>query len=108
MDDNYSIIFSTCPDFKIAEDLARALIEKKVAACVNILPSITSVYSWQGKVEMDQEVLLMIKTRRECFESVETLILELHPYELPELVSVSIDKALPEYLSWINENVEIK
>ena len=108
MDDKYSIILNTCPDINIAEALASALVEKKLAACVNILPGITSVYSWQGKIEKGKEVLLVIKTRRECYESVEALIREQHPYELPEVVSVSIEKALPEYLSWINENVAIK
>ncbi|MDH5217622.1 MAG: divalent-cation tolerance protein CutA [Gammaproteobacteria bacterium] len=108
MDAKYDIVLNTCPDEVVAESLASALVEKKLAACVNILPGITSVYSWQGKIEKDKEVLLVIKTRRECYESVETLIREQHPYELPEIVSVSIDTALPEYLSWINENVAIK
>lgn len=108
MDKKYSVIFNTCPNSDVAAEVASALVEKKLAACVNILPGITSVYSWQGKIEKDQEVLLVIKTESECYEAVQAEICKLHPYELPEVVSVSIDKALPDYLSWISENVAIK
>jgi periplasmic divalent cation tolerance protein len=106
--ENYLIVFNTCPSQDVAETVASALVEKNLAACVNILPGITSVYSWQGKIEKDREVLLMIKTHHERYGAVEEEICKLHPYELPEVVSVSIDKALPDYLSWISENLAIK
>lgn len=108
MDQQYSVIFNTCPDEKVAEQLASKLVESKLAACINILPGITSVYSWKGKIEKDREVLLLIKTRKESYVQVEAMIKEFHPYELPEVISVSVDQALPSYLSWINENTLIK
>ncbi|MDH5544668.1 MAG: divalent-cation tolerance protein CutA [Gammaproteobacteria bacterium] len=106
MSTEYRIVLNTCPNRDVAEKLAMALVEKKLAACVNIVPGVTSVYSWQGKIEIDSEVLLVIKTHDDMYLAVERLVRELHPYELPEVVSVPIDKALPQYLSWIDENIE--
>lgn len=104
----YQLLFSTCPDQKCAENLARILIEKKLAACVNILPGLTSVYSWQGQIETAQEHLLIIKTRKDQYQSVETSIRSNHPYELPEIIAVPIDQGLPEYLQWIDSCLSAK
>lgn len=100
----YSLIFCTCPDQTIAENLANSLVEEALAACVNIVSGITSVYQWQGKREMGTEVLLLIKTRDELYSQLEKRITELHPYELPEIISVSLNEGFPAYLDWITQN----
>jgi len=98
----YQIILCTCPNKETAETIARQLVESKLAACVNILPSITSIYQWQGAIETAQEQLLLIKSRNDRYLELEKRIQSLHPYELPEIVSVSVNHALPGYLKWID------
>ena len=88
-----------------ARNIARVLIERRVAACVNIVPRVTSVYRWQEKVEEAEEWLLVIKTNAAAFESVRAAIAELHTYELPECISVGIDAGSTEYLNWIENSV---
>lgn len=98
----HQIIFCTCPDQKSAEEIAGHLITLKLAACVNIVPGISSVYEWQGKIETSQEYLLLIKSHTDKYEAIEDSIKSRHPYELPEIIAVSIERGLPEYLQWIN------
>jgi len=98
----YQIILCTCPNNETAETIARQLVESQLAACVNILPSVTSIYQWQGEIETAQEHLLLIKSRNDKYPELENRIQSLHPYELPEIVSVPIDQALPDYLKWID------
>jgi periplasmic divalent cation tolerance protein len=95
------IVISNAPDREVALRIAHALVERKLAACVNILAPCTSVYRWQGKVETANEIPLLIKTRAEIYEDVETAIRSLHPYELPEIVAVPVGQGLPEYLEWV-------
>lgn len=97
-----SLILNTCPDQATAERLAGALVERGLAACVNIVPGVQSVYRWQGQVEKAGELLLLIKTRADAFDAVRDCIIELHPYELPEVIAVTIDHGLKAYLQWIN------
>ena len=104
----HQIIFCTCPDQKSAEDIAGRLINQKIAACVNIVPGITSVYEWQGKVETSQEHLLLIKSHIDKYEAIESIVTSHHPYELPEIIAVPIERGLPEYLQWINTCLSIK
>ncbi len=104
----HQLIFCTCPDQKSAEDIAGHLINQKMAACVNIVPSITSMYEWQGKVETSQEHLLLIKSHTDKYEALASLIKSHHPYELPEIIAVPIERGLPEYLQWINTCLSIK
>lgn len=104
--DNYCIIFCTCPDVASSEKIAGELVEKHLAACVNLIPNITSVYQWQGNLEKSQEFLLVIKTRSKMFESVEKAILGLHPYELPEIISIPLQEGFSNYLSWIDDNID--
>ena len=98
------LVFTTCPDAATARRIADALVEQGLAACVNILPGLQSVYRWQGKIEHDDELLLIIKTQRDCYPALEAAILALHPYELPEIVTVPLDGGLPAYLDWINSS----
>jgi len=96
------IIFCTCPDKTTAKNLARLLVEKKLAACVNILPGITSVYAWEGKIESVQEHLLLIKSTKDKYQAIETTLFDQHPYEIPEIIAVPVQRGLSEYLDWID------
>ena len=98
----YQIILNTCPDRDSAIKIANILIEEELAACVNIIPGLTSVYKWKGELKTGTEVLLMIKTRATLYSQVESRIQDLHDYELPEILSVSIERGLPPYLDWID------
>ncbi len=90
----------------VAEKIATALVEQRLAACVNIVPNLTSVYRWQGKIEKDNEILLLIKTTQQHYPSLETAIRQLHPYELPEILAVTVKEGLPDYLDWITTSLE--
>ena len=95
------ICLNTCPDATSAERIATALVEERLAACVNLLPGLHSIYRWQGQVESADEVLLMIKTTAEAYPALQQRLLALHPYELPELLAVEPAAGLPAYLGWI-------
>ena len=96
------IVITNTPNREVALKIARMLIERKLAACVNILAECTSVYRWQGKLETATEVPLMIKTRAAIYDDVEAAIKSLHPHELPEIVAVAIERGLPDYLDWVS------
>ena len=98
---NALICFCTCPDADTAERIATALVDERLAACVNLLPGVRSVYRWQDQVEHADEVLLLLKTMPEHFDSLKARLLELHPYELPEVLAVETDHAHPDYLLWV-------
>ena len=100
------IILSTAGSKKEAQKIARGLVERKLAACVNIVGPIESVYRWKGAVNTSKEFLLVIKTTAEACERVGYLIRMLHSYELPECVELAIEGGLPKYLEWIGKSVE--
>jgi periplasmic divalent cation tolerance protein len=100
------LAFSTCGSAEEAAKIARALVESRAAACVNVVPGLHSVYRWKGSVEEASEWLLVIKTTRERFEFVRTQLRELHSYELPELVALPVVDGLESYLDWISASVE--
>ncbi len=100
---NNCIIYCTVPNEFNANLIATTLVEENLAACVNILPSVTSVYKWEGIVQNDNELLLVIKTREEKFEEIESKIKSLHEYNLPEIISVPIIKGSEEYQNWIQK-----
>ena len=102
----HCIVFCTLPDAAAAERLAGALVERGLAACVNIVPGLTSVYRWKGRIERDSEVLAIIKTRSDALPRLKEAIPALHPYELPEIVAVPITDGLPAYLAWIDDNLK--
>jgi periplasmic divalent cation tolerance protein len=95
------LVFTNLPDRAAAEKLADALVQKRVAACVNILAPCRSVYRWKGTVQHDEEHPVLIKTTRESYAALEAAIREAHPYELPEIVAVPIERGLPAYLDWV-------
>jgi periplasmic divalent cation tolerance protein len=100
------IVLTTAGSEEEARKLAQHMVEYKLAACVNIIPQIESVYRWQGKIESSREWLLLIKTTVEKFHAVRDAIRSLHSYELPECISIAIDDGSAEYLAWIGESVE--
>jgi len=95
------IVLTNLPDRAAALRLANALVEQRLAACVNVLAESTSVYRWKGEIESTTEVPVLIKTRAERYAEVEAAIRRLHPYELPEIVAVPIVRGLDEYLEWV-------
>lgn len=97
----HCVAFCTCPSEDVARDLSSALVGENLVACVNILPGLTSVFQWQGRVETEQEVLMVIKTARDRSEALASRIAELHPYDVPEVVVLPIESGLPAYLDWI-------
>lgn len=98
---NAHIVINTCPDSETAQSLARVLVEENLAACVNIIDGMRSIYRWNGVLQNDDEVLLLIKSGVEQFSALCERLKELHPYELPEIVAVPISTGLPEYLDWL-------
>jgi periplasmic divalent cation tolerance protein len=95
------IVLTTCPDSAAAERIAKALVTERLAACVNILPVAQSIYLWKGQVESAAEHLLLIKSLTRTFRQIEKRILELHPYELPEVIAVPITNGSKDYLAWV-------
>lgn len=99
------VVFVTCGSVKEARTIARALVDAKLAACVNILPSaVESIYRWKGTVESAKEFLLVIKTARKRFAAVESEVRRLHSYEVPEIIALPIASGSREYLSWIADS----
>jgi periplasmic divalent cation tolerance protein len=96
------VTLCTCPDKDTAEKIARQLVENALAACVNILPNIRSIYSWQGQIESADEHLLMIKSPQAGYQAIETAILSYHPYKLPEIIAIPIEHGFSEYINWIH------
>jgi periplasmic divalent cation tolerance protein len=103
---NKRLVLSTAGTKEEAQKIAHALVEQRLAACVNIVPQVASVYRWQGEVEEGQEFLLLIKTSAERFEDVSSAISELHSYEVPECISLAIEDGSGDYLKWMAESLE--
>ena len=100
------VVFTNVPDNATATALAQALLDERLAACVNILPPMQSIYRWQGKVERANERQLLIKTSLGRWRALEKRLKELHPYDVPEFLVVMIDKTATDYLSWLAENTK--
>lgn len=99
------LVFTTCCSIEEARNIANALVERKLAACVNIVPQIESIYRWQGKAETASEWLLIIKTTEAAFGRLRDALIELHSYELPECIAIEIKDGSSDYLQWIGESV---
>jgi periplasmic divalent cation tolerance protein len=106
MNDELQVVLCTAPDADTAQTLATALVTEKLAACVNIIPGITSIYRWKGAIEQDAEQLLLIKTAAAGFQQLSARIRELHPYELPEIISVPIATGQQDYIQWITDSLK--
>ena len=100
------IVLCTVPDTATGEALGRHLVENGLAACVNLVPGLTSIYRWQQRVEQAAETLLLIKTHSDRFTELCQTIQRLHPYELPEIVAVPLTAGLPAYLDWITQSLD--
>ncbi len=103
---DFRIVFCTVPDADTGRHIADRLVEYRLAACVNLIPGLESIYRWKGEIQHDSEVLLMIKTTAADYVPLEQAIRELHPYELPEIVAVPLSNGLTDYLNWIIESRE--
>lgn len=101
----YCVVLMTVPTEQ-AESLARDLVEKKLAACVNLVPKISSLYRWQGKMERSEESLMIVKTDRDVFEKLEARVVERHPYSVPEILCLPIETGHQPYLDWIGESLK--
>lgn len=101
----HCLVLSTVANAEEGERLAQALVERRVAACVNVLAGVTSFYRWEGKVQKDEERLLLIKTRTDRFDELRTALVELHPYEVPEVIALDVAGGHVPYLSWLDASV---
>ncbi len=95
------IVHCSCPDPETATRIARALVEERLAACVQVIGGIASTYRWEGRVRTDTEVLLLIKTTHACLDALKARLPALHPYSVPELIAVEVVDGLDRYLDWI-------
>ena len=105
MDDNISpvMVYSTCPSVAVAEEIGGQLVEGGLSACVNILPGMIAIYSWQGERQRDEEVVMIVKTRASLADRVVARIVELHPYEEPAAVVLPINGGSASFLAWVAE-----
>lgn len=99
----HCIIYITAGSKEEADKLSRGLVEEKLAFCVNTLPGIQSTYQWEGKIHVDDEILLIVKTRQDRYEALEQWVKQNHSYDVPEIISLPIQKGLPEYVQAIDD-----
>jgi periplasmic divalent cation tolerance protein len=100
------IVFSTCASQEEAKRIARGLVEERLAACVNIIDGIESIYSWQGKVEESKEVMLVVKSRRDLLGRLQERLASMHSYEVPEAIAIPVVDGLPAYLEWLDREID--
>src|SRR6185369_2401486 len=97
-------VFVTADDLELARRIAEELVQRRLVACVNIVPGIESIYRWHGALQRDREVLLIIKSSRHRFAEIEALVKELHTYQVPEVIALPIDHGSQAYLDWLQES----
>ena len=105
MHKDFLLVLSTCPDADTADRLARALLEAGLAACINVVPGLRSLYVWKGELQADAEVLLLIKTTAAKFPALREALVARHPYQLPEVIAVAIEEPAPPALMWLTQTV---
>lgn len=104
--DGIVVVYVTAPEAR-APDIARALVEERVVACVNLLPNVRSIYRWEGKVSDDRETLMLLKTTADRLGAVRAAVKKLHPYQTPEIVAVAAADVNAEYAAWVRESVGV-
>ncbi len=97
----YCVIFCTVPSNEVGQEIANNLVSSKLAACVNIVPGLTSIYTWKGEICTDPELLCIIKTKKNLFKEVEEAIKRIHPYEIAEIIALPVISGSSDYLHWI-------
>ena len=100
-DEQLSIILVTVPSQDVAQQLAQDVVKERLAACVNVVSGVRSIYAWEGKIERTDEVLMIIKTQSSRYDALETFIRAHHPYETPEIVEIPAGRVMPQYWQWI-------
>lgn len=104
MEDQYIIVMITTPNREVGEEVANTLLGKRLAACINMIAPINSLYTWEGKINYDEEVLLIVKSRADLFEDqLIPAVLSVHPYEVPEILALPIVMGSAGYLKWMDE-----
>ncbi len=98
------VILVTCPSRLVGERIGRAVVESRLAACVNILSGVRSIYRWEGKIQRDSEVLLLIKTRRGRLAALQRTVKSLHPYTVPEIIALPVTAGSAAYLAWVKRS----
>lgn len=101
---DFALVLVTAPDPDTAARIARTLVEERLAACGNVIPGLRSIYRWKGAIEDSAEALLLLKTRSEVYERLQARVVELHPYECPEVIRLDVAGGLPAYLDWISKS----
>ena len=101
----YQVVLCTCPSIESAKEIAMLLVQKKYAACINIIPNIISIYRWQDTIELSEEVQLLIKTESVKFNIVCSEINRIHPFDTPEVIALNIQQGDAHYLNWIKESL---
>ena len=99
------VVLSTCPDPSTAEAVARALVDERLAACVNLVPGVRSIYRWQDAVEQADEILMVIKTTAANVDALTARVAQLHPYEVPEVIALEAEGVSDAYLAWLQSSV---
>jgi periplasmic divalent cation tolerance protein len=102
----YLLVLSTVPDEKMGQDLARSLVEERLAACVTVSAASRSFYRWQGKIAQETEFMLYIKTKASLYTELEARIKSLHPYSVPEIIALPLDRGSNEYLRWLDQETQ--
>ena len=102
----YQLVLTTCPNQAVGQNIATHLVTEKLAACVNIIDNITSVYCWQDELQFDTEVQLLIKTNDEKFDALNKRINQLHPYDVVEVIALNIQQGDKQYLNWITNSLK--
>ena len=102
------VVLVTAPSPEAGAALGRALVDERLAACVNVIPGLTSIYHWQGQREEASECLLLIKTDETRYAALERRVLELHPYTVPEVLALPVERGAPAYVQWLRESVTVE
>lgn len=106
MDAQEIVVFVTVGSFQEGTAIGRALVERKLVACVNLIPHITSIFYWEESVSEAEECLMMMKTRKDLYSKLEVAVRELHKYEIPEIIALPVTHGLPDYLAWIRSSTQ--